>query len=81
MPHGIDRAVTLNQSKNIRRMVAELENNIIAGLILVVLVLFMFLGWRNSFSVALAIPFSLLISFAVLKLLAIKRIAAFCLTA
>ena len=69
LPPGIDLAVTLNQSKDIRRMVSELENNIISGLILVVAVLFMFLGLRNSFFVALAIPFSMLMSFAVLNLL------------
>ncbi len=71
VPEGIELSVTLNQSKDIRRMVSELENNIITGLILVVLVLFMFLGLRNSFFVALAIPFSMLISFAVLNLLGI----------
>jgi CzcA family heavy metal efflux pump len=71
VPAGIDLAVTLNQSKDIRRMVAELENNIITGLILVVSVLFLFLGLRNSFFVALAIPFSMLLSFAVLQLLGI----------
>ncbi len=69
LPPGVDLAVTLNQSKDIRRMVSELENNIISGLILVVVVLFLFLGFRNSFFVALAIPFSMLISFAVLQLL------------
>jgi len=61
----------LNQSKDIRRMVTELENNIITGLILVVTVLFLFLGLRNSFFVALAIPFSMLLSFGVLQLLGI----------
>ncbi len=71
IPPGIDVAVTLNQSKDIRRMVGELENNIITGLILVVSVLFLFLGLRNSIFVALAIPFSMLISFAVLQLMGI----------
>ena len=71
LPPGIELSVTLNQSKDIRRMVMELENNIITGLILVVLVLFMFLGLRNSFFVALAIPFSMLISFSVLNILGI----------
>ncbi|MDT8420797.1 MAG: efflux RND transporter permease subunit [Desulfuromonadales bacterium] len=71
LPPGIELSVTLNQSKDIRRMVMELENNIITGLILVVLVLFMFLGLRNSFFVALAIPFSMLISFSVLNMLGI----------
>ena len=71
LPPGIELSVTMNQSKDIRNMVSELENNIITGLILVVVVLFMFLGFRNSFFVALAIPFSMLLSFAVLQLLGI----------
>lgn len=71
VPPGIDLSVTFNQSKDIRRMVSELENNIITGLILVVLVLFMFLGLRNSIFVAIAIPFSMLLSFAALQLLGI----------
>lgn len=70
-PPGIELSVTLNQSKDIRRMVSELENNIITGLILVVTVLFLFLGLRNSFFAALAIPFSMLLSFSVLQLLGI----------
>ena len=71
VPDGIHLSVTFNQSKDIRRMVSELENNIISGLILVVLVLFMFLGFRNSIFVAIAIPFSMLLSFSVLQLLGI----------
>ncbi|MFO7577811.1 MAG: efflux RND transporter permease subunit [Pelovirga sp.] len=66
LPPGVDLAVTFNQSEDIRRMVAELENSIISGLLLVIAVLFMFLGLRNSFFVALAIPFSMLLAFAVL---------------
>ncbi|SEA74326.1 heavy metal efflux pump, CzcA family [Desulfuromusa kysingii] len=68
VPQGIQLSVTFNQSKDIRKMVSELENNIITGLILVVLVLFMFLGLRNSLFVAIAIPFSMLLSFSVLQL-------------
>lgn len=71
LPPGVELAVTLNQSKDIRRMVTELENNIITGLILVVTVLFLFLGLRNSIFVALAIPFSMLLTFGVLQLLGI----------
>ncbi len=71
LPPGVKLSVTFNQAKDIRRMVAELENSIITGLILVVTVLFLFLGLRNSFFVALAIPFSMLLSFAVLQLLGI----------
>ncbi|MBE0595738.1 MAG: efflux RND transporter permease subunit [Desulfuromonadales bacterium] len=71
VPEGVELSVTLNQSKDIRRMVAELENSILSGLVLVVGVLFLFLGLRNSFFVALAIPFSMLIAFAVLQALGI----------
>ncbi len=69
LPPGVELAVTFNQSDDIRKMVRDLENNIITGLILVISVLFLFLGFRNSFFVALAIPFTMLITFAVLYLL------------
>ena len=69
LPDGVELSVTLNQSKDIRRMVKELENNILTGLILVVAVLFVFLGLRNSFFVALAIPFSMLLSFIIIQAL------------
>ncbi|MBD1399236.1 efflux RND transporter permease subunit [Pelovirga terrestris] len=69
LPPGVELAVTFNQSDDIRNMVRDLENNIITGLILVVSVLFLFLGFRNSFFVGLAIPFTMLIAFAVLYLL------------
>ncbi|HDL54062.1 MAG TPA: efflux RND transporter permease subunit, partial [Proteobacteria bacterium] len=71
LPPGVDVAVTLNESKDIRRMVSELENNIITGLILVLGVLFLFLGLRSAIFVALAIPFSMLISFTVLQAMGI----------
>ncbi|MBC8440555.1 MAG: efflux RND transporter permease subunit [Deltaproteobacteria bacterium] len=56
----------MNKSKDIRMMVADLENNIISGLILVVAVLFVALGFRNALLVGLAIPFSMFLSFSVL---------------
>ncbi len=71
LPEQVELSVTLNQSKDIRRMVSELENNILSGLILVVSVLFLFLGLRNSLFVAMAIPFSMLISFGILQALGI----------
>ncbi len=69
LPQGVELSVTLNQSKDIRNMVADLENNILTGLLLVVAVLFLFLGLRNSFFVALAIPFSMLMSFTIIQAL------------
>lgn len=65
-PAGVDFEVTLDRSKDIRRMIRDLENNIASGLVLVVLVLMLFMGMRTSSIVALAIPLSMLISFAVI---------------
>ncbi len=59
----------MNKSKDIRLMVADLENNIISGLILVVAVLFMSMGLRNALLVGIAIPFSMFLSFAALHAL------------
>ncbi len=69
VPAGVRLEIILDQSKDIRLMVADLENNVITGLILVVIVLMAFMGWRSSSIVATAIPMSMLISFAVLQLL------------
>ncbi|MCC6543468.1 MAG: efflux RND transporter permease subunit [Nitrospirae bacterium] len=71
VPAGVELSITLNESKDIRSMVSDLENNILTGLILVVAILFIFLGLNNSLFVAVAIPFSMLLSFAVLQALGI----------
>jgi multidrug efflux pump len=70
-PKNTKTTKLMDQAKQIRLMVADLENNIITGLILVVLVLFFSLGFRNAFLVGLAIPFSMLLSFAGLYALGI----------
>ncbi|MFH2059204.1 MAG: efflux RND transporter permease subunit [Pseudomonadota bacterium] len=59
----------MNKAKDIRMMVADLENNILSGLLLVVAVLFFALGFRNALLVGLAIPFSMFLSFTVLQAL------------
>jgi len=71
LPHGVQYTVTLNESKDIKRMVSELENNILTALILVLITLFLFLGVRSSLIVALAIPFSFFISFIILQAMGI----------
>ncbi len=65
-PPGLGATVAFDASKDIRRMVADLDNNIITGFILVVAVLFFFMGASNAFFVALAIPLSMLITFLIL---------------
>ncbi|MBF0227057.1 MAG: efflux RND transporter permease subunit [Desulfobacterales bacterium] len=65
-PKGTEITKLMDQAKQIRNMVDDLENNIISGLVLVVVVLFFALGLRNAVLVALSIPFSMLLSFTVL---------------
>ena len=69
LPPGTELTVVGDMSHDIRMMVSELENNIISGLILVVLVLMAFLGFRNSVFVAVAIPLSMLLSFSVIQMM------------
>jgi len=70
-PQGVTVTKLMDQSKEIRLMVTDLENNLISGLILVCLVLFFAMGIRNAILVGMAIPFSMLLSFAVLYVLGI----------
>jgi len=47
-------------------MVSDLENNILSGLILILAVIFVFIGGQSAVFVALAIPYSMFITFALL---------------
>ena len=69
LPAGTRVTILGDQSEDIRMMVKDLENNIVSGLILVILVLFFFLGVRNAFFVGIAIPLSMLISFVAISLM------------
>ena len=66
MPAGITVTYVMDESEYVDMMIRELENNIVSGFILVVLVLLVFMGGRNSLFVATAIPLSMLIAFAVM---------------
>ncbi len=61
--------ITNDQSKRVRDQLTNLWNSMIMGVIFVVLVLFFFLGLRNALFVGIAIPMSMLLSFAILSVL------------
>ena len=69
VPGAMKFDVTYDMSKYIRSTVADLENNVIAALILVTGVLLLFLGWRPSTIAALIIPLSMLITFFLIQML------------
>ncbi len=58
--------LTSDMSNDVRLMVSDLENNILSGLILVVAVILLFIGGRSAIFVALAIPYSMFITFILL---------------
>ncbi|MCP4572046.1 MAG: DUF805 domain-containing protein [bacterium] len=68
-PAGTEVSIVADQSVMIKNMVSELENNILSGLLLVVAVLLAFFGFRNALFVGIAIPFSMLITFVVLRVM------------
>lgn len=71
LPVGIKISVTGDQSEHIINTVHELENGIITGMLLVVIVLFLFLGFKNAILTATSIPLSFLITFIVLDVMGI----------
>jgi multidrug efflux pump len=66
LPPTLNIDLTSDMSNDVRLMVADLENNILSGLILVVAVIFLFIGGRSAIFVALAIPYSMFITFILL---------------
>ena len=66
LPEDLTIVRTNDQSTFVKMMVSSLENNIISGVILVVLVLLFFLGTRNALFVGIAIPLSMFVAFNVL---------------
>ena len=65
-PENLDISITNDQSDMTRSQVSNLENSIISGVILVVLVLLFFLGLRNALFVGTAIPLSMFMAFMIL---------------
>lgn len=69
LPQGLEITLTNDQSIKTENQVNDLVNNIIFGVILVVIVLMFFLGFRNALFVGFAIPLSMLMSLSILSAL------------
>ena len=70
-PKNLIISKTNDQSNDTRTMVSDLENSIILGVILVVAVLYFFLGFRNALFVGIAIPLSMFLSFSILSFMGV----------
>jgi len=68
LPKDLNISLFNDQSIHTRKSVSNLENSIISGMILVLLILMLFLGLRNASFVATAIPLSMLMGIMFLQL-------------
>lgn len=69
LPKDLVITITNDQSIQTRDQLSELENSIIFGVILVVIVLLFFLGTRNALFVGMAIPLSMFMSFMIISMI------------
>ena len=66
LPPDVKLTEVMDESDYIKSMIEELENNVVSGFLLVVVVLLIFLGVRNALFVGLAIPLSMLVAFTIM---------------
>lgn len=69
IPENLVVTITQDQSEMIKMQISNLENSIILGMIFVIIVLFLFLGTRNSLFVGLAIPVSMFMAFMIMGMI------------
>ena len=67
IPKNLNVIITDDMTPYIEDTIANLENSIILAMILVIFVLFLFLGFRNALFSGIAIPLSMFLSFIILS--------------
>lgn len=67
LPRNLEVVVTDDSTHYVRDEISNLENSIILGMILVIFILYLFLGFRNALFSGLAIPMSMFLSFIILQ--------------
>jgi len=69
IPQGIDTAIVVDRTTTIRASVSDVERTLVLSVVLVILVVFAFLrNWRATLIPAVAVPVSLIGTFAVMYL-------------
>ncbi len=72
LPDDLNVTITNDQSEEIRIQLSNLENSVIMAVILVILVLYLFLGLKNALFVGIAIPLSMLMSFMIFGIVSLQ---------
>ena len=68
VPDGVSFSYTMDNSIYINRVLNILRNNAIIGMLIIILVLYVFLGKRNAFLASLGIPISFFITFIFMQM-------------
>ncbi|MGY8824017.1 MAG: efflux RND transporter permease subunit [Candidatus Latescibacterota bacterium] len=68
LPQGMRIDLVNDTSVRVRNALTNLQTNALAGGLLVVIVLWLFLGWRNSLLTAVGIPVAFSLAFILLKM-------------
>ncbi len=66
-PEGLKINFLSDSSTRIKDMIKELANNLITGVLLIIVFLFFFMGFINSLFVAVALPLSMVIGISVIQ--------------
>lgn len=66
LPEGVELIVTNDQSVRIGHILGVLQSNAILGMILVIVALWIFIGWRGAAVAAIGIPVTFLIAIALM---------------
>lgn len=69
LPPGCDITLTNDSSIQIRDALGKLTFNAILGMLMVITLLYLFLGWRNALFAALGLPVALLCTFAFMQVI------------
>lgn len=67
LPDGVEITFTNDTSTRISQSIGKLESNAMIGMIFVILILYMFIGWRNAIFAGLGIPISFMCTFLFMK--------------
>jgi HAE1 family hydrophobic/amphiphilic exporter-1 len=67
LPEGLDIQVLQNDAVSVQQDLADVLSNAVSGLVIVVIVLYLFVGLRESIIISLIIPFSMFIGFLALQ--------------
>ncbi|MEG0025265.1 MAG: efflux RND transporter permease subunit [Akkermansia sp.] len=69
-PHGLEYKISLDTTLAVRSSIEEIKSTIIEALLLVIIVVFVFLqGWRATLIPAIAVPVSIIGTFAIFPLI------------